>query len=76
MRLRPLLLFYSNSCTTMTTLHDDIIYLKLKIPISANANKFSFYTIDELPVPVKGNEMDISLMSHINPFGSYREILR
>ena len=23
-----------------------------------------------------GNEMDISLTSHINPFGSYRDLLR
>ena len=56
--------FYTNSHTMITTMHDNTIYMKLKIPISTNLNKFSLYKIDVLPVPANNDQHIYTILSN------------
>jgi hypothetical protein len=60
--------FYENTNTVVTTLHDNIIFIKLKIPIATHFQEFSLFRVETLPVPVHANQDTYTLVANISPF--------
>ena len=60
--------FYENIDTVVTTLHDNMIYLKLKIPVVTKFRQFSFFHVEILPVPVHSEQDSYTIVKNMAPF--------
>jgi hypothetical protein len=60
--------FYEYSHSVVTTLHDNTIFLKLKVPITTHFKEFSLFRVDILPVPVHSEQDTYTLVKNVAQF--------
>ena len=60
--------FYTFERTTITTLKDDVLYIKIKIPIGTNYQSYSLYRVDIFPVPANVQQEMYTILTDVQPF--------
>ena len=60
--------FYMHDHATITTLKNDVIYLKLRIPIASTSYDFALFKVDVVPVPANTNQSMFTKVSNVPPY--------
>ena len=60
--------FYQYENTVLTTMHNDTIFIKLRIPITVNTFDFKLFKIDIVPVPADADQSIFTIVRYPQPF--------